>query len=114
MKEKTLLKIALIISITGAAMLYYISEITGIEEKVIEKIDSTDIEKDLQINGKVERVTETDKIMIMEVSQPKTITVVAFKDGKINIKEGDMVKITGSVEEYQGKPEIIADEIKTD
>ena len=114
MKEKTLLKIALITSILGLAALYYMTEIVKIEEKTIEKIDATDIEKDVMIKGNVEKITETEKIIILEVSQPKTITVVAFKDGKINLEEGDSVYITGSVEEYKGKPEIIAEEIRVD
>lgn len=114
MKERTLLQIAVMVSILGLVALYYISENIGVEEKVIERIDSTDIEKDLRIKGTVGRVTDLEKIMIFEVSQPKTITVVAFKEGDVDIEEGDSVYITGSVEEYKGKPEIIADEIKKD
>ena len=114
MREKTLLLIAIMISIVGLAALYYMSEKIGIEEKVIEKIDAADIEKDIMIRGNVERVTDLEKVVIMEVSQPKTITVIAFKDGKIDVKEGDYVYISGAVEEYEGKPEIIADEIKVE
>lgn len=114
MKEKTLLKIAVMASLLGVVVLYFISEGMMIEEKMIENIDSTDYEKDIRINGKVERVTDMEKIVILEVSQPKKITVVAFKDGKFDIEEGDSVYISGSVEEYRGKPEIIADEIKID
>jgi len=114
LKEKTLLKIALCVSVLGLVFLYFISENIELEEKVIEKIDSTDYEKDIKIKGNVEKVTDLEKIIIFEVSQPKTITVVAFKDGNINLNEGDYVYITGSVEEYEGKPEIIADEIKVD
>lgn len=111
MKERTLLQIAVIISILGLATLYYMSESMEVDEKVIENIDSTDYERDLHIKGNVERVTDMEKIVIFDVSQPKTITVVAFKDGDVDISEGDSVYITGSVEEYKGEPEIIADEI---
>ena len=112
MKEKTLLLIAIMTTIIGLIMLYYMSDVVKIEEKVIENIDATDIEKDLMIKGNVERVTDLEKIVIMEVSQPKTITIIAFKDGKTDVKEGDYVYITGAVDEYNGKMEIIADEIK--
>ena len=112
MKEKTLLLIAIMISILGLSALYYMSDVAEIEEKVIENIDATDIEKDIMIKGNVERVTDLEKVIIMEVSQPKTITVIAFKDGEMDIKEGDYLYITGAVQEYEGKPEIIADEIK--
>lgn len=114
MKEKTLLLIAIMISIAGLTALYYMSENTEIGEEIIENIDATDIEKDIMIRGNVERVTDLEKVAIMEVSQPKTITVIAFKDGKMDVKEGDYVYITGAVEEYEGKPEIIADEIKVE
>ena len=114
MKEKTLLLIAIMISILGLIALYYMSDVAKIEEKVIENIDATDIEKDIMIRGNVERVTDLEKIIIMEVSQPKTITVIAFKDGKTDVEEGDYAYISGAVEEYEGKPEIIADEIRVE
>jgi DNA/RNA endonuclease YhcR with UshA esterase domain len=114
MREKTLLQIAIVISILGLVFLYYVSENTLIGEKIIESIDSTDFEKDIRIKGTVEKVIDKDKILILEVSQPKTITVIAFKDGAIDIKEGELVQIFGSVQEYEGKPEIIADEIKVE
>lgn len=114
MREKTLLQIALMVSVLGVVVLYFMSSQMELEEKVIEKIDSTDYEKDLKIKGNVERVTDMEKIVILEVSQPKSITVVAFKDGDVDLEEGDSVYISGSVEEYQGKPEIIADEIKVE
>jgi DNA/RNA endonuclease YhcR with UshA esterase domain len=111
MDEKTLLKIAIIISIVGLAALFFVSSKVETEEKIIDNIDMTDIEKDIRIRGIVSDVVDLEKVMILEVSQPKAITVVVFKDGNISLKEGDIVRITGSVDEYEGEPEIIADEI---
>jgi DNA/RNA endonuclease YhcR with UshA esterase domain len=114
MNEKTLLKIAIIISITGLVALYFISDRIETEEKVIENIDATDIEKDIKIKGMVSNIIDKEKVMLVEVSQLKGITVVVFKDGNIELNEGDLVYISGNVQEYEGKPEIIADEIKVE
>ncbi len=114
MKETTLLKIALCCAIVGLVVLFYFSEQIVVEEKVIEKITAMDIEKDVKIRGVVEKVNDLEKIAILSVSQPKAITVVLFKDGDVNVDEGDFVYIEGTVEEFEGKLEIIADEIRKD
>jgi DNA/RNA endonuclease YhcR with UshA esterase domain len=111
MDEKILLKTAIIVSIVGLVTLFFVSSRIEIEEKIIENIDATDIDRDIKIKGVVSDVVDREKVLILQVSQPKAITVVVFKDGNISLKEGDIVRITGSVDEYEGKPEIIADEI---
>ena len=113
MKEKTLLKIAITCAIVGVIVLYYFSENINVEEKTIEKITLADVDKDVRIKGTVERITEKEKIAILSIAQPKTITVILFKDKNItDLQQGDNVYITGSVQEFEGKPEIIADEVK--
>lgn len=114
MKETTLLKTALCCAIVGLVVLYYFSEQIVVEERVIEKITSMDIDRDVKIKGVVERVSDMDKIAILEISQPKTIRVVMFKNGDVDVNEGDYVYVTGSVDEFEGKMEIIADEIRED
>ena len=75
MNEKTLLKIAIIISITGLVALYFISDRIETEEKVIENIDATDIEKDIKQNGGGYRNIAGEKLLTSH--NQKHITEIA-------------------------------------
>ena len=110
MKEKTLLKIALIVSLTGLLILYIISDNIQIKEKTLEKITLENKDEMVKVRGIVSRLTDTEKVTIMEIMQPTEVTVVLFKgkNESTPIKEGNEVEIIGKVDEYEGKMEIIA------
>ena len=110
MKEKTLLKVALIASLLGLLILYIISDNITIKEKNIEKITLDNKDEMVKVKGTVSKVIDTEKVTIMEITQPQEITVVLFKgENKTTpIKEGDEIEIIGKVDEYEGKLEIIA------
>ncbi len=112
MKESTLLKIALISAILGTAALYFIAGQIEVNEKSIDKITSDYIQSDVKIIGHVMKISETDKVAYVDVAQPKSISVVVFKDGKLQLKENDYIEVTGMVEEYEGNLQLIANEIK--
>ena len=110
MKEKTLLKIALIVSLVGLLVLYIISDNITIKQASIEKITLGNKDEMVKVRGIVSRVTDTDKVTIMEIMQPTEITVVLFKGNNqsMPIKEGNEVEIIGKVDEYNNKLEIVA------
>ena len=110
MKEKTLLKIALIVSLIGLLILYIISDNITIEEKTLEKITLENKDEMVKVRGIVSRLTDTEKVTIMEITQPTEVTVVLFKGNNQTtpIKEGNEIEIIGKVDEYEGKMEIIA------
>jgi len=110
MQEKTLLKLALIVSLTGILILYLISDNITIKQTSIEKITLDNKDDFVKVRGIVSKVVDTEKVTIMEIIQPTEITVVLFKEEnrKMPIKEGNEVEIFGKVDEYEGKLEIIA------
>ena len=114
MREKTLLKIALIISLLGLLGLYIISGNIEIKEKNIEKITLENKDEFVKLRGIVNKVIDTEKVTIMEITQPQQITVVLFKDENktMSIQQGNQVEIFGKVDEYEGKLEIIADRLR--
>ncbi len=114
MKEKTLLKIALICSLLGLLVIYLISNNIEIKEKNIEKITLDNKDEFVKLRGIVSRVTDTEKVTIMEITQPQQITVVLFKNENktMPIQQGNEVEIFGKVDEYEGKLEIIADRLR--
>lgn len=114
MKEVTLLKIALTCSVFGIVLLFLISDRISVQEIDISKIEEEGIGKDVKVIGKVGRVTDTGKMMFLEVEQEKVeqVTIILFKPGDITLFEGEYVEIVGEVEDYKGKREIIANKVK--
>ena len=110
MREKLLLKIALIVSLAGLLVLYIISDNIAIKEQTLEKITLVNKDEMVKVKGTVSRLTDTDKVTIMEIMQPTEITIVLFKGSNEStpIKEGNEVEIIGKVDDYEGNLEIIA------
>ena len=73
MKEKTLLKVALICSLVGIAALYFISDKIEIKQKNIEKITLDDIDKNVKVKGVVKDLFENEKVMLITIEQPQDI-----------------------------------------
>ena len=114
MKEKTLLKIALICSLLGLLILYLISNNIEIKEKNIEKITIDNKDEFVKLNGIVNNVIDTEKVTLIKILQPQEITVVLFKNENktMPIQQGNEVEVIGKVDEYEGKMEIIADRLR--
>ena len=114
MKEQTLLKTALIVSLFGLLILYLISDNIEIKEKNIEKITLENKDEFVKLRGIVNKVIDTERVTIMEITQPQEITVVLFKNENktMSIQKGNEVEIIGKVDEYEGKLEIIADRLR--
>ena len=114
MKEQTLLKIALITSLLGLLILYLISGNIELKEKNIEKITIENKDEFVKLSGIVSNLVNSEKVMILEITQPQEITVVLFKNknNTFNINKGNEVEIFGKVDEYNGKMEIIAERVR--
>ena len=113
MKEKQILKISLIGAVIGILVLFFLSEhVLKVDEIAIDRLDEFNVGTDVKIKGFVENIKDLDKIAILDVAQLKSVTVVLFKSGNLTIKEGDYVEIKGEIEEYNGKLELIGNEIK--
>lgn len=114
MNEKTLLKVALITSLAGLLSLYIISSNIEIKESNIEKITLENKDEFVKLRGIVSNARDSEKVAILEISQPKKINVVLFKNknNSISINEGNEVEIFGKVDEYNGKMEIIAEKVR--
>ncbi len=111
MEEKTLLKVSLIVVLLGITALYLVS--SKIDLNVIESLDGIEEEAEVKISGVLGRVTETDKVIFLEIFNQKIeeTEVVLFKDGEIDLSEGDYVEISGTVEDYLGKKEVIGNKV---
>ncbi len=111
MKESTLLKVALIIFIFGTITLYLFAGKIDVQESTIDKITSEYIDKQIKIKGYVASCNDMEKVAYIKIAQPQLIDIVVFKNSALEIKENDYIEVTGNVDEYNGKLQIIANEI---
>ena len=112
MKETTLLKIALICSLVGLIVLYFISakiEIKDYKPNILNR----NVGDDVSLKGTITKINDKGNVVFVDVSQQNSVPVVLFTDSNnLNLKNGDNVEVIGKVQEYNGKNEIIAQKIR--
>lgn len=111
MEDRTLLVIALFSCLFGIAALFTISQLYGVEELSLQRIDSIPAEETIQIRGTILRVEERGNAQILTISRQESVEVVLFSGTEVPVNTGDNVRVVGKVEEYQGRKEIIADSV---
>ena len=112
MKETTLLKIALACALVGLLALYFISARIEIKEYNTGKL-AQNVGDDVKLTGTITKLTDKGNFIFIEVSHQSPVNVVLFTDdNNLKLNKGDNVDILGKVQEYNGKPEIIADKVR--
>jgi len=67
----------------------------------------------VKLNGVVTKITDRGSVVFIEVNQQNPVNVVLFTDDdNLKLKSGDSIEVTGEVQEYKGKNEIIAQKIR--
>lgn len=84
------------------------------EESDINKITSGTSEESVLVSGNVARVTETEKAVMVDITKQETVTVVLFRkeEEHFTLNKGDKVEVRGRTDKYNGKFEIIAEEVR--
>ena len=112
MKQKTLFKIALICALIGIFLLYLISNTTELDQTSIFSAKHID-EGIVKIKGTVQEIEPIGGIQILRISATETIPAVVFEKTELNnIELGDTVEITGKIDSYKGRKQLIVSEIK--
>ena len=91
-------------------LLFYVEEVT-IEP--IETIEFTPATKEVFMEGKITKLNVFDNVIFITLdgTRKEVTDVILFPEDSIFLKEGQNVEISGVVEEYQGKKEVIASKI---
>ncbi len=111
MQEKTLLKIAVLTALLGVGFLaLYASEL---EIGAVERLDTALPEETIELQGIITRLNQRDKVTFVELQGQRieTADVVIFTEENLYLQQGDYVEIVGTVEDYQGKREVIASKV---
>ena len=108
MDDALLLKIALIVGVIGVIGLFLLNASIDLKETRFEDVDSVDSGY-VKISGVVERVYSKENLTIIDVSQKCNIKVVVFDE--VELSEGQYIEAEGTVEDYEGKNELLAERI---
>ena len=112
MREKELLKVSLIFSLIGILILFFLTYTIKVQLYEISSLSKDNLDDTVRVKGVVESFAETPGLYLVTLKDNTgRITVVVFKDEKLNLQEGLGLEVIGNVVEYKDKIEIIAKEI---
>ena len=106
MQDSTLLKVALLLGISGVIALFIVSE--HIEVPIADALETHDVGETVRLTGQVAGIREYEGVTIIELE--RMVPIVVFDD--ISLEVGDNVHIIGEVAEYRGKRELILQNIE--
>lgn len=109
-KEKTLLRIALVASIIGIAVLFIISQRIKVDEAMIGKLEQS-VDETVFVTGTVVGVSEGNGATFLRIQKDEITSVVLFGE-KPEIVEGDYVQIRGKVTKEGDEASIIGEEVR--
>jgi len=105
-----LLNIALIIGILGTATLLLLSYFDKIPEKSFNEITSKDVSSYVKVKGIIQQVYVHNNSMSIKLTQECVMNINIF-DKNQNLSVNDSVTVQGTVQEYNGRMQILADKI---
>lgn len=112
MNEKILLRIALGISILGLIILFLLLNIIEPDEVSFTELGQKQINEHVQIKGIITNIRDYNKTIFLDIVELQPITVVVFYDGKMKLENNSKVSIDGQIQLYNGKRELVANEVK--
>lgn len=109
MQEKTLLKISLITSISGIALLFLLSAGAEKNEKPFQLAEDG---SRAVVSGRIARVSSSGNLTFLSIYQSEPVGAVIIGKSHVSLEEGDYVEVRGAVENYNGKKELVIEEIR--
>ncbi|MFC1753880.1 hypothetical protein ACFL96_10915 [Thermoproteota archaeon] len=110
MKEKSLLKIALMCGLIGITILFFASGF--IKNKEVTDITVIPEDSAVLMKGNIQRITRTNTTTFLTLKTTTYTDIVMFKTNNVPIQKGDLIEIRGKTDKNQDKMQLIADEIR--
>jgi len=111
MDEKTLIRISIIIMVLGLGFLFWYAE--ELDLQVVTRIDTEAPSEPITIAGTVEQLQPQGKATFIQLSgmMPVKTDIILFPEEELFLQEGDYVEVSGTVEEFNGKKEVIGSKV---
>jgi DNA/RNA endonuclease YhcR with UshA esterase domain len=111
MQEKHIKRIAFILTLLGLSILYIYAQEADLKPS-LESLNQLPSSK-ITLQGKITTLEHTDKVtfITLEAQRQEITLVLIFNPESLYLKQGNVIQVQGTIEEYNGKKEIIADKI---
>ncbi len=111
MEEKTISKVALITTVIGLLLLFFLSE--NNTQTITKTIKDSSPQETVNIEGLVTKVVHKNGAYFLDVdaTRKEKMNIIVFPSEEIYLKEGNIVALQGVVQEYKGEKEVIASRI---
>ncbi len=117
MRDETLLKLSLIVSVTGIILLFAFAQTPEIEIIEIGDIGKGMIGDNIEVFADVSSFYSSNGNYFLKINDKTgNITAILFKQEASNfdisrLKKGEQIKLSGKISYYKGNLEIIANKI---
>ena len=110
MQESTIFKISLITTIVGLTFLLFYAD--QVETPIVD-LNEAKLDDEVKVRGEITSLRSHENTYFLEVAGERieNVDVILFSDEEIFLQKGNYVELTGVVEEYKGKKEVIADKV---
>ena len=112
MDENFLLKSALVFGIIGIIALFFAVKSVDRTPDYSEKNNADDYGAEVKAKGMIASITSNGNMSFITINMETELDIVLFEEYPLPLEEGDYIEARGMLEEYEGKDEIIADEIR--
>lgn|SRR3989338_442846 len=111
MQERHLRNISLIVMVLGFIFLFFYAD--TIHQSPVEDIETSRIDEQVQLRGTISSLRRANNTLFLKVIGEKVVTtdIIFFPKDEVNLQENNYVEVTGTVTEYQGRKEIVADKV---
>jgi len=111
MEEKTIYLVSLIMILVGLFFLFiYAGEL---DMKAIETVETVTPGEPIKLTGTITKLNTQEGTLFIEVEGNKVVTTpaIVFSGEDLFLQEGDFVEVSGMIEKYNGKTEIVASKV---
>ncbi len=110
MNDKLLIKIAILCSVIGILGLFFISENLQLDIIQIENIDESFIGKNVNINAKINKITYSSGLTILDI-EDETGNIKAIAYDTLQVDKDNRINIQGKIQEYENELEVIIEKL---
>jgi len=112
MKEKALLRTALVVGLLGIAVLFVMSQRIKVDEAIIGRLEQS-VDETVFVTGSVVgvSVSNSNSTTFIQIQKDEIASVILFGNAPL-VSEGDYIQVRGKVTEHDGKTEIIGEEVR--
>lgn len=108
MNEELIIKLILILTLLGLSLLYIISDFIELPDDNPILLEQDDM---VTINGRVIEVNQNTGVTYVKILPSQPITLVSFDIINTSIQNKQVI-VKGKVDEYNGKKQVLIDELE--